>query len=221
MKKYKDLLLMTKRYHEANAFADREEAPQLQHLDDHIAHALFISIIKLINFFCEESEKSTSQPIFNEVSQSLNENQREAALFNCLEVPNDNVKLAVVECLNNVPLSEFDNEEIATIIRLLGSQKNIGAGKTEFVLSKIFWIITKMTRDKDNDSGKSFRAKFGEKAISEALEILIRNLSRQVDDEDEGFEKLALSLSIVHFLKACSANAELRRQMVNRHDSFK
>jgi len=80
-------------------------------------------------------------------------------------VPNDEVKLAVVECLNNVPLSEFDSEEIATIIRLLGSYKNIGAGKTEYVLSKIFWMLTKLANDKESDAGKNFRLKFGEKAI--------------------------------------------------------
>ena len=100
-----------------------------------VVHNLFISIIKLITFFCEEGEKSTAAPVFQEVSLSLNENQRETALFNCLEVPNDDVKLAVVGCLNHVPLSEFDTEEIATIIQMLASYKNIGAGKTEFVLA--------------------------------------------------------------------------------------
>jgi hypothetical protein len=108
----------------------------------------------------------------------LNYASRETALFNCLEVPNDEVKLAVVNCLNNVPLSEFDTEEIATIIRLLGSYKNIGAGKTEYVLSKIFWMLMKLVNEKEADSGKNFRMKFGEKAVNEALDILIRNLSR-------------------------------------------
>lgn len=139
-----------------------------------MVHELFIAIIKLINFFCEESEK-TGSSVFEEVSLSLNDASREAALFNCLEVPNDDVKLAVVECLNNVPLSEFDTEEIATIIRLLSQCKNIGAGKTELVLAKIFWIITKLCKDKEEESGKNFRIKFGERAVGEALEILIRN----------------------------------------------
>jgi hypothetical protein len=138
-------------------------------------HELFIAIIKLINFFSEEAEKFGSASVFDEVQQSLNDTNRENALFNCLEVPNDEVKLAVVECLNNVPLSELDNEEISTIIRLIGSCKNIGAGKTELVLSKIFWILTKLTKDNEEDNGKNFRIKFGERAINEALEILIRN----------------------------------------------
>ena len=71
-------------------------------------HELFISIIKVVHFFCEEAEKQAGGSVYEEVSQSLNDASRETALFNCLEVPNDDVKLAVVECLNNVPLSEFD-----------------------------------------------------------------------------------------------------------------
>lgn len=98
-------------------------------------------------------------------------------------MPNDEVKLAVVACLNNVPLAEFDTEEIGTIIRLLSSYKNIGAGQTELVLAKIFWILTKLTKAKEEDSGKNFRIKFGERAITEALDILIRNQRREVDDE--------------------------------------
>ena len=43
-----------------------------------------------------------------EISDSLNENNREAALFNCLIIPDDDVRLAVVECLFVVPLKEFE-----------------------------------------------------------------------------------------------------------------
>ena len=43
----------------------------------------------------------------------MNENHREKALFNCLEIPNDEVRLAVVRCLYNVPLTELDDEEIS------------------------------------------------------------------------------------------------------------
>lgn len=100
-----------------------------------IVHQLFIAIIDLFNLFCEEGENPDAPPIFGTVSQSLNESGREIALFNCLQVPNDEVRLAVVRCLNNVPLSEFDNEEIATLNKLLGSYKNIGAGQTELVLA--------------------------------------------------------------------------------------
>jgi len=54
---------------------------------------------------------------------------------------------------------------------LLGSYKNIGAGKTELVLSKIFWILTKLTNDKLESISTTFRTKYGDKAIHEALDM--------------------------------------------------
>jgi hypothetical protein len=97
------------------------------------------------------------------------------ALFNCLDVPSDDVKLAVVECLNNVSLSEFDNEEIALITRQLYQCKNIGAGKTELVLAKLFWILTKLTKDQEEECGKTFRRKYAEGTVKEAIDILMKN----------------------------------------------
>lgn len=211
---------MSKLYYDSNALAEKEKVTSLQHLDDIVVQKLFIAIIQLINFFCEEAEADGTSSIFEDVTKELNRANREQALFNCLEVPNDEVKLAVVECLNNVPLSEFDNEEIATIIRLLGSYKNIGAGKTEYVLAKIFWILTKLTKEKEENSGKEFRFKYGEKAIRDAMEILIKNLQRQVANDEE-MEKLALSLSCLHFLKFASDNVELKRFMLGQHEQVK
>jgi hypothetical protein len=55
----------------------------------------------------------------------------------------------------------------------------------------------KLVKEKEADSGKTFRMKYGEKAINEALDILTRNLQRNIDDEEEEMEKLALSLSVL------------------------
>jgi hypothetical protein len=49
----------------------------------------------------------------------LNENGREDALFNCLIIPNDDVKLAVVNCLFVVPLDELDIDEISKIVAII------------------------------------------------------------------------------------------------------
>jgi hypothetical protein len=73
----------------------------------------------------------------------LNRNRREDALLQCLNVPDDNVRLAVVECLFVVPLDEFDSSEIAQIVKIMNNCNNIGAGQTELVLSTIYWICTK------------------------------------------------------------------------------
>ena len=143
-------------------------------------HGLFIAIVQLMSFFCEEAVNNDDNDgsVFELVSRALNESSRETALFNCIEVPNDDLKLSVVECLYNVSLAEFDSEELTQIVKVLSSCKNIGAGKTELVLAKLFWILAKLTKEEEEDSGKTFRLKFGEKAIKEACEILERNMSR-------------------------------------------
>ena len=53
------------------------------------------------------------------ISQSLNNNNRETALFNCLNVPDDGVRLAVVKCLFVVPIDQFDSEEINQICMIM------------------------------------------------------------------------------------------------------
>lgn len=135
-------------------------------------------------------------------------------------MPNDDVRLAVVECLFNVPLIQFENEEINTLTRLMTAQ-NIGAGKTEIVLSKIFWILTKMVKDTDSLASKQFKSKNALVTINDALSILKRNQFREVDDEEEEHEKYTLSLSILNFLKHCSLESKIRHHLEGKKDILK
>jgi hypothetical protein len=104
------------------------------------------------------------------------------------------------------------------VIKQLTSSKNIGAGKTEVVLAKIIWILTKLAKEKEEESGKSFRMKFGERAVNEVIEILKKNMGRKLEDTEEEKEKLALSLSCLYFLKYSSVNQEMRKYLLNRHE---
>lgn len=89
---------------------------------------LCVSIIKLIRYFCSEAEGNKGNSLFDATSASLNSNRRETALFNCLEIPDDAVRLAVVECLLVVPLDEYDMDEINRVIKVISGCNNIGAG---------------------------------------------------------------------------------------------
>jgi hypothetical protein len=110
-----------------------------------------VSIIRLIEYFCSEAEANSGNDLFDTTSASLNENRREAALFNCLTIPDDNVRLVVTKCLLVVPLDEYDMEEIRIIVNVIFGCNNIGAGKTEVVISVIFWILTKMVQANPNE----------------------------------------------------------------------
>lgn len=251
---FQNLLQMTQKYHnainEANlADEENEEAlvdieveseasldedtqfaknrEKMIHLDDPIVNALFISIIHLIEYFCKESEINTKNKLFSSISQSLNENRREDALFNCLNIMDDNVRLAVVQCLFVVKLDDFDSDEISKITRIMSNCNNIGAGKTEMVLSTIYWICTKFVvkplqePDIDHHSSDIFMMKFGEKSIKDAINILHRNLIRDVQLMEDDEEKYTLSVSILNFIKASSKASKMKQYLVDKQDVFK
>jgi len=91
-----------------------------------------------MKYFCLEANINLKNELFDEISYNLNNNNREQALFNCLIIPDDDVRLAVVECLFVVPLDEFEQDEINSITKVLSLCTNIGAGRTELVLSVIY-----------------------------------------------------------------------------------
>lgn len=70
--------------------------------------------------------------------------------------------------------------EIAHLTKIMSNCNNIGAGKTEHVLSTIYWICTKFvcgdTEGEEGSSRRIFQQKFGEKTVNEAVNILQRNL---------------------------------------------
>ena len=181
---------------ESNKSIDSEEAAEkkqeliknsLLNLDDEIVSDLFISIINLMKYFCIEYIKQEEHPDTNEdgskfernehiddICKWLNDNGREAALFACLSVPDDNVKLAVVRCLFEVPLENLDADEIGEICGIMEKCTNIGAGKTELVLSTVYWICYKLANGDPEEvtSSKDFQTIYGEKVMNEAFSIL-------------------------------------------------
>ena len=145
--------------------------------------------------------------VFDDISNSLNKLKREEALFNCLKIPCDEVKIEVVKCLFVVPMEDLDQPEIEQITQIMTECSNIGAGQTELVLSNVFWILTKFVQkppDKLEEAPYIFQYKFGEISVFSALDILKRNLFRVSDVAEEEEEKITLSLSILNFLKAAS-----------------
>mmetsp|Transcript_14694 Transcript_14694/g.27223 ORF Transcript_14694/g.27223 Transcript_14694/m.27223 type:complete len:1210 (-) Transcript_14694:86-3715(-) len=206
------------RYPEVCALGERyikgtmigQEPIPLASLNNTVIHDLFIAIINIIKFFSGKAQLGTSDVInkCKEVSQALNESRREECLFNALEIPSDNVKLAVVKCLDKVPLKEIDIDEIAHIVRVLGSYKNLGVGKTEEVLAQIFLLLCKMCKKRPD-----FRLKFGEMVMSECMSICKRNQERDVPEESEKQEKMYLTMSCVLFLKECSLHDNLKNHL--------
>ena len=76
----------------------------MSYLNDPMVIELLIRIINLIEYFCRQAVENTQNVLFQAIAESLNNNDRETALFNCLVIPHDPVRLAVVKCLFVVPV---------------------------------------------------------------------------------------------------------------------
>jgi hypothetical protein len=73
-----------------------------------------------------------------------------------------------------VPLDDLEASELSQIVGIMGQCTNIGAGKTELVLSTVYWICYKLANGDPEqlESSKIFQCKFGENTMNEALSIL-------------------------------------------------
>lgn len=70
---------------------------------------------------------------------------REEALFKALANSDDDVRLAVVKCFFVIPLEQLDGKETEDIVKIVDNITNFAVGKTEIIVSVVFWIFFKFT----------------------------------------------------------------------------
>lgn len=117
----------------------------------------------------------TYTKVNEELDTSYNGTDREKSLFLCLDLPDDKVKLAVMQCLFSVELKYYSETEIKQLVSFIKAYKrNIGLGDTETVLSYIFWIFCKF-QDDSTKKDKPELTKAYKEAWSYGLEILDTN----------------------------------------------
>lgn len=140
-------------------------------------HKTFKNIVQLLKFYSKNAidERSPIADICLEVAANLNNNGRDEALFLALATPNDDVRLAVVRCLLTIKVSELDSREVGKLATLLGTYKNLGAGKTESVISNIMMILSKIVLGDSTDAKEDFVTIFSENCTLDSLDILLRN----------------------------------------------
>ena len=128
--------------------------------------------------------------------EKMNDADREEALFNCLRIPSDLVRLAVIKTLFFVPVSQLDRGELEKILEMAERQQNVGVGQTELVLSILFQILANVIRDTSKEAKETvdvFKNDFLERAINISLRILTINSTRMCVLEEEENEKSVLS----------------------------
>jgi len=182
---------------------------------------VFISIINLVGHF-SSLQRRTSLPsykVIDSINEKLNNAGREDILFRVLKLNNDNIRLAVMECLNNVPLDQFSTIEVSTMVSLLTSFKNPTSGIIEIVLGKILWLLSKIVLDNTEELGKEFRKAQARTAITDCLGILAKCDTKMPDDEEQ-HNRVFLSISCIYFLQACSKFPDLARFIAEYKDLY-
>lgn len=147
--------------------SSKKDITDLSNLHNSLMNELIISIVNFIELICKEAE-STSNRIhkyFKDVSDVLNENGRENYLFKCFVIPDDEVRLSLVNCILQVPQKQLDYQEISNLMKTISESKNIGAGKAEEIFSTIFLILINLVTDTEQPAFKNFRIKDGSNAI--------------------------------------------------------
>ena len=117
-----------------------------------------------------------------------------------LEAPDDDLKVMVMECLQEVPINNLQAAEVANIVAIVSDCDNLTVGRTEEIIGYTFSILSKLAVD-DGEEGVHFR-RFHAATIHMAFDILVRNSGRDTrGHEAESAEKCALSIGAVNFLR--------------------
>eukprot|EP00300_Choanocystis_sp_HF-7_P041364 c8073_g1_i1.p1 GENE.c8073_g1_i1~~c8073_g1_i1.p1 ORF type:complete len:1809 (-),score=303.36 c8073_g1_i1:50-5449(-) len=178
----------------------------VQHQSDPQILETVIEIVKFITIFQIRALGPPQDPATKSaksLSDRLDKAGRESKLFRILSNPRDDVKFAVVRCLQAIPLGNFQPSEVEYLVNLVSRADNLTVGRTEQLIAGILEIFTRLASDTTH-IGSRFR-KSNDDIIHIILSILTRNASRDTrSQKHEALEKAALSTACTNFLMAAS-----------------
>jgi hypothetical protein len=146
----------------------------LYNMETSAMHELICSAVRLVRHFSILNQEKNAEDHHNvvrsmpirryrtwlvEVLDSLDDHRREQRLFDCLAVPNDDVRLCSIRCLGETPVGQFDATEISKLVHILLTMNggDITAGETEYVLGEGFHLLTRLLLSVDGPEPRNFR----------------------------------------------------------------
>jgi len=143
----------------------------------------------------------------------------EDVLFECLNCPNDDVKVSAVECLAGIRTDKLKAEDIAKMVKVVTECQSVSEGRMEDVIGGVLKNLEKIGnlvythRDPEtHQNARDFHRIHGEKLIERALDTLVQMSQRDTQylSPTEVIEKSSLCHICVSFLRsACSWNQRL------------
>ena len=151
--------------------------------------AAISAVCRVIRCYCIRANEGDADAM--DTCNKLDAAGREQVLFKAFEVPDDDLKVVVMECLLEVPVSNLQAEEVQNIVQIIANCDNLTVGSTEVIIGNAFQILRKMVLD-DGDEGVHFR-RFHAATIHMALDIIVRNSGRDTrENRVESEEKTVL-----------------------------
>lgn len=190
---------------------DSVSAPKFPYLFNPLVCRCFVSIVSLIEFFTMQGKEGDK--MCADVSEKLDEKDREKLLFALLAVPNRELKREVIRCISEVDVGHMQSGDVGDLVNIVAGSKDIAV--EEELLEKVIdqLRILMSSENKAKGGGIALRSEHAEKSIVSVLGILRLNAQRRTytDWEAEG-RKTCLSLSCVKYLQVVSMNPDLRKQ---------
>lgn len=197
---YKNSCLRVEKYGE-NAII-RGKPVEFSLLSSQRMQNMIISIVKLIEYFGRNTKNESH--LSNECKsfcKELNDQKKDSILCSCLVVPNEKVKIAILESLYSMDCSHFNTDEIGALFRQL-YDVSLSGEYIEKIISTIFLILDQSFKNFLSESGLE-GLKQNKEIFNLALEILAKNNDRSVTMDFLYKKKVMLNCSISAFLNNC------------------
>lgn len=172
-------------------------------MNSEIIQNMFISIAYLIEYFGKNAKKES--PIKNfcaAVCNEMNDQNRDKILCDCISVPNDYVKKAIVDTLYSLDCAQLQEDEIKLLYKQV-KNINLTGGLNDYIVSIIFIIISRCFAYFHTE--KFFdKIEMNAEIVQLAFDLLLKNEESSAVYENESMQKSIVSRNLVVFLTNCS-----------------
>jgi len=201
---------VAERRESSSAAASAQTAPRFAALHNPLVFTAMKAIVNLIAYFTAEGKNDDQCA---RVASVMNDLNREQLLFKLLEVPDNGVKDAVMNCIGLVEIEQLSADEVGCLVRILGNVKHIS---TETPL--LVQVIQQLSRFADDPTaqgaggaGQALHTQHGERAIRTVSRYLSMNLKVRTYGNAEAEEnKVRLTKECVGFLQRTSKWHDVR-----------
>jgi len=213
-KKFKDLYRRCAMHQAVTAAEEKSimtaSVPEFNGVTNRLVHKSITSIVKFLGVFSILEDDEANKELCAKISKNMDEGGRDRCLLKLLEMPSDDVRDAVLECMKTVDPSQFDSAEIEQMFDMLNPED---VKKEEQLMGQILALFLTLLQD-DTEEADEFCLKYSKKVLVKTIEILLCNAARNthgVEADEE--QKAALSLSAIELIFVASKKKQTRQHM--------